>query len=183
MNLPFDEMIKQITDFMKTEAKTETVMGEPFELGAYKCVPVIKVGMGFGSGGGRRSHRVCQGRRLRRRSSGQRDGAGRTTHRRFGEAAPCTGRRTRPSRAPQIDHAGHHGHGDGPADEAWAARDQVRNIPADRFAGPPYSGAYDNDDDGAYKWTARCPDEADDQAGGVAIRTGTETRGDGSGRW
>ena len=52
MNLPFDEMIKQITDFMKTEAKTETVMGEPFELGAYKCVPVIKVGMGFGSGGG-----------------------------------------------------------------------------------------------------------------------------------
>ena len=37
---------------MKTEAKTETVVGEPFELGAFKCVPVIKVGMGFGSGGG-----------------------------------------------------------------------------------------------------------------------------------
>lgn len=52
MELHFEELLTRITDFMKTEAKTETVVGEPFELGAFKCVPVIKVGMGFGSGGG-----------------------------------------------------------------------------------------------------------------------------------
>ncbi len=52
MNLHFEELLKQITDFIQTEAKTETVVGEQFELGEFKCVPVIKVGMGFGSGGG-----------------------------------------------------------------------------------------------------------------------------------
>ena len=52
MELHFEEIIGQITDFIKTEAKTETVVGQAFELGEFKCVPVIKVGMGFGSGGG-----------------------------------------------------------------------------------------------------------------------------------
>ncbi len=52
MDLHFEELLGQITDFIKSEAKTETVVGEQFELGEFKCVPVIKVGMGFGSGGG-----------------------------------------------------------------------------------------------------------------------------------
>ncbi|MBT8258031.1 MAG: sporulation protein [Bacteroidia bacterium] len=52
MNLHFEELLKQITDFIKSEAKTDTVVGEQFVLGEFKCVPVIKVGMGFGSGGG-----------------------------------------------------------------------------------------------------------------------------------
>ncbi len=52
MDLRFEELLGKITDFIKTEAQTETVVGEPFELGEFKCVPVIKVGMGFGSGGG-----------------------------------------------------------------------------------------------------------------------------------
>ncbi|WP_291869696.1 spore germination protein GerW family protein [Maribacter sp.] len=52
MELHFEELLGKITDFIKTEAKTETVVGEQFELGEFKCVPVIKVGMGFGSGGG-----------------------------------------------------------------------------------------------------------------------------------
>ena len=52
MELHFEELLGQITDFMKTEANTETVVGQQFELGEFKCVPVIKVGMGFGSGGG-----------------------------------------------------------------------------------------------------------------------------------
>ncbi|MGB5369318.1 MAG: GerW family sporulation protein [Flavobacteriaceae bacterium] len=51
MELHFDELLGKITDFIKTEANTKTVIGEQFELGEYKCVPVIKVGMGFGSGG------------------------------------------------------------------------------------------------------------------------------------
>ena len=52
MDLHLEELIMKITDFIKSEAKTETVVGEQFELGEFKCVPVIKVGMGFGSGGG-----------------------------------------------------------------------------------------------------------------------------------
>jgi len=52
MDLHFEELLGKITDFIKSEAKTETVVGEPFPLGEFKCVPVIKVGMGFGSGGG-----------------------------------------------------------------------------------------------------------------------------------
>ena len=52
MELHFEELLGKITDFIKTEAKTETIVGEQFELGEFKCVPVIKVGMGFGSGGG-----------------------------------------------------------------------------------------------------------------------------------
>ncbi|MDC8003109.1 spore germination protein GerW family protein [Aureisphaera galaxeae] len=52
MELPFEELMEKITSFIKSEAKTETVVGGPFDLGEFKCVPVIKVGMGFGSGGG-----------------------------------------------------------------------------------------------------------------------------------
>lgn len=52
MELKFQEMISQITDFMKTEAKTQTVIGEAFQLGEFSCIPVIRVGMGFGTGGG-----------------------------------------------------------------------------------------------------------------------------------
>lgn len=52
MDLHFEELLEKITEFMKTEANTETVVGKPFELGEFKCVPVIRVGMGFGSGGG-----------------------------------------------------------------------------------------------------------------------------------
>ena len=52
MELHLEELLGKITDFMKSEANTETVVGKEFELGEFKCVPVIKVGMGFGSGGG-----------------------------------------------------------------------------------------------------------------------------------
>lgn len=52
MELHFEELLQKITEFIKTEAKTETIIGEQFQLGEFICVPVIKVGMGFGSGGG-----------------------------------------------------------------------------------------------------------------------------------
>ncbi len=51
MELHFEELLAKITEFIKTEAKTETIVGEQFTLGEFTCVPVIKVGMGFGSGG------------------------------------------------------------------------------------------------------------------------------------
>ena len=52
MELHLEELLGKITDFMKVEANAETVIGKEFQLGEFKCVPVIKVGMGFGSGGG-----------------------------------------------------------------------------------------------------------------------------------
>ncbi len=52
MAINLDETVKQLTDFMKTEAKTETVIGQSFQLGEFTCVPVIKFGMGLGYGGG-----------------------------------------------------------------------------------------------------------------------------------
>ncbi len=52
MALNLDEIVKQLTDFLKTEAKTETVIGESFKLGEFTCVPVIKFGVGLGYGGG-----------------------------------------------------------------------------------------------------------------------------------
>lgn len=50
MKVHVEEMIPQITDFLKTEADTHTVIGELFQLGEFACIPVIRVGMGFGSG-------------------------------------------------------------------------------------------------------------------------------------
>jgi len=52
MSFNFEETVKQLTDFMKSEAKTETVVGQSFQLGEFTCVPVIKFGMGLGYGGG-----------------------------------------------------------------------------------------------------------------------------------
>jgi uncharacterized spore protein YtfJ len=52
--MPFnlDETVKQLTELLKTEAKTETIVGQSFQLGEFICVPVIKFGMGVGYGGG-----------------------------------------------------------------------------------------------------------------------------------
>ena len=52
MAFNLDETVKQLTDFMKTEAKTETVVGQSFQLGEFTCLPVIKFGIGLGYGGG-----------------------------------------------------------------------------------------------------------------------------------
>lgn len=52
MEVNFEELLAKITDFIKAEAKTETIIGSPFDLGEFTCVPVVRIGMGFGSGGG-----------------------------------------------------------------------------------------------------------------------------------
>jgi|SRR4030095_9838003 uncharacterized spore protein YtfJ len=52
MAFNLEETVKQLTEFLKTEAKTETVIGESFKLGEFTCVPVIKFGLGLGYGGG-----------------------------------------------------------------------------------------------------------------------------------
>ncbi|MCK4678287.1 MAG: hypothetical protein KAT48_09160 [Bacteroidales bacterium] len=52
MDMKLDEMLAKILDYLNSSAKTETVMGEPFQLGEFTCVPIVRIGMGFGSGGG-----------------------------------------------------------------------------------------------------------------------------------
>ena len=52
MKTNFDEVLVKVTEFLQTEAKTETVIGKEFKLGEFVCVPVIRVGLGFGYGGG-----------------------------------------------------------------------------------------------------------------------------------
>jgi uncharacterized spore protein YtfJ len=52
MAFNLEATVKELTDFFKTEAKTETVVGQAFQLGQFTCVPVIKFGMGLGYGGG-----------------------------------------------------------------------------------------------------------------------------------
>ncbi|MDP4264056.1 MAG: GerW family sporulation protein [Bacteroidota bacterium] len=52
MAFNLEETVKQLTDFLKTEAKTETVVGQAFQLGEFTCVPVIKFGVGLGYGSG-----------------------------------------------------------------------------------------------------------------------------------
>jgi len=52
MEMNFEEQLEKITEFIKSESNTKTVIGEQFQLGEFTCVPVIRVGLGFGSGGG-----------------------------------------------------------------------------------------------------------------------------------
>lgn len=46
------ELLGKVTEFLKSEAKTETIIGEQFQLGEFLCVPVMSIGLGFGGGGG-----------------------------------------------------------------------------------------------------------------------------------
>lgn len=52
MKVEIEEVISKVTDFLRDEANTETVVGKQFQLGDFTCVPVIRLGMGFGFGGG-----------------------------------------------------------------------------------------------------------------------------------
>lgn len=47
-----NDMLGKITEFLRSEAKTETIVGQQFKLGEYTCVPVMSLGLGFGGGGG-----------------------------------------------------------------------------------------------------------------------------------
>ncbi|WP_426671644.1 spore germination protein GerW family protein [Mucilaginibacter sp. McL0603] len=47
-----DDMLGKLSEFLKSEAKTETIIGQQFKLGEFTCIPVMSVGLGLGSGGG-----------------------------------------------------------------------------------------------------------------------------------
>ena len=52
MKTNFDELMKEMTEFLKNEAKTETIIGKEFKLGEFSVVPVMAIGLGFGGGSG-----------------------------------------------------------------------------------------------------------------------------------
>lgn len=52
MKTNFEGMIKEMSEFLKNEAKAETIIGKEFKLGQFNCVPVLAIGMGFGGGEG-----------------------------------------------------------------------------------------------------------------------------------
>lgn len=52
MDFNMQSLMEKITDFLKTEGHTETIIGKEFKLGEYLCVPVIRMGTGFGTGFG-----------------------------------------------------------------------------------------------------------------------------------
>ncbi|WP_431209507.1 GerW family sporulation protein [Puia sp. P3] len=52
MALNFDETVQKLTEFLRTEAKTDTVIGQSFQLGEFTCIPVIRFGIGLGYGAG-----------------------------------------------------------------------------------------------------------------------------------
>jgi uncharacterized spore protein YtfJ len=52
MSINLDETIQKLAEFFKSEARTETVVGQSFQLGEFTCVPIIKFGIGLGYGGG-----------------------------------------------------------------------------------------------------------------------------------
>ncbi|MEL6256960.1 MAG: GerW family sporulation protein [Bacteroidota bacterium] len=52
MNINFEELLSQVTEFIQSETKTDTIIGKQFSLGEFTCVPIIRARMGFGTGGG-----------------------------------------------------------------------------------------------------------------------------------
>jgi uncharacterized spore protein YtfJ len=50
MDKEYQETIQKILDDIKSLAKTETVIGEQFQLGEFTCVPIIKIGLGLATG-------------------------------------------------------------------------------------------------------------------------------------
>ena len=47
-----NEVLGKVTEFLRSEAKTETIIGSQFTLGEFTCVPVMSLGIGFGGGTG-----------------------------------------------------------------------------------------------------------------------------------
>ena len=47
-----NEVLGKMAEFLKSEAKTETIIGQQFKLGEFTCVPVMSMGFGYGGGGG-----------------------------------------------------------------------------------------------------------------------------------
>jgi uncharacterized spore protein YtfJ len=69
-----NETIKSISDFLKSETKTETIIGQQFKLGEFSCLPVMSVGIGIGGAEG--EGKVKQKREGEANGTGGAGGAG-----------------------------------------------------------------------------------------------------------
>ncbi len=47
-----EQILKALLDEIKTIAKTETILGEPINVGSNTIIPVCRILIGFGAGGG-----------------------------------------------------------------------------------------------------------------------------------
>ena len=47
-----EQILKALLDEIKTIAKTETILGEPINIGSNTIIPVCRILIGFGAGGG-----------------------------------------------------------------------------------------------------------------------------------
>ena len=56
-----EELVKTVLSELREISKTETVVGEPITMGKVVIVPVSKVSVGFGVGGGKRDAKNGQG--------------------------------------------------------------------------------------------------------------------------
>lgn len=63
METNFDQLFEKVAENVKSLVSTDTIVGEEFQFGEFKCKPVIKVGMGFGGGTGKGDdhHSKCCG--------------------------------------------------------------------------------------------------------------------------
>lgn len=52
MEMKHQELLDTVIGSLKDIAKTDTIFGQPFNIGEWSCIPVMKVAAGFGSGGG-----------------------------------------------------------------------------------------------------------------------------------
>ena len=47
-----EQILKTLLDEIKTIARTETILGDPINVGANTIIPVCRIMLGFGAGGG-----------------------------------------------------------------------------------------------------------------------------------
>lgn len=47
-----NQLLEKFSEFLKSEIRTETIIGNSFKLGEFTCVPVMSIGLGYGAGGG-----------------------------------------------------------------------------------------------------------------------------------
>lgn len=50
MEFNINQLLDKILNQLQKEVNTDTIIGKEFQLGEYKVVPVMQVGMGFGGG-------------------------------------------------------------------------------------------------------------------------------------
>jgi uncharacterized spore protein YtfJ len=56
-----EELVKTVLSELRAITKTETVVGKPIEVGDTTLVPVSKISVGFGVGGGKKNSKDGQG--------------------------------------------------------------------------------------------------------------------------